>query len=75
MDERQRHLTEVKNVNRQGLTSQIKDDIAHATRGGEEGRVDVIVDERTKVSRPLQRAHDDPSSPVNVIRKNLNKEM
>lgn len=73
MNKTQRHLKEVKNVNKQGLTSQIKDFAAHATRGGSKGRVDIIVDKRTKISKPLQTAHDNPRSPINIIRKDLNK--
>ena len=72
MDDAQRHLQEVKNVNKQGLTSQLKDDVAHATRGGGQGQVDAIVDQRTRLSKPLKNANADSSDPINVIRKDLN---
>lgn len=49
------------------------DNVAHATRGGGQGQVDVIVDERTRVSKPLQKEHDNPASPIKIIRKNLNQ--
>ena len=73
MDDAQRHIQEVKNVNKQGLTSQLKDDIAHVNRGGGKGTVDVIVDKRTKISKPLKKAHKAKDNPINIIRKDLNK--
>ena len=71
MDEAQRHIKEVKNVNRQGLTHQLKDDVAHGTRDGGSGGVDVIVDKRTKISRPVKKADKDPDSPINIIQEIL----
>jgi hypothetical protein len=72
MDETGRYIAETKNVNRQGLTRQLLDYAAHVQRGGYPGRVDVIVDVRTTISRPLLRAHLDPGNPIHVVVRTLN---
>ncbi len=73
MDEAQRHLTEVKNVNEQGLTSQLLDDKSHSTRGGVPGRVDVMIDERTEISKNLLQEHLNLGSPIKVTVEKLDK--
>lgn len=72
MDDSQRYIAETKNVKRQGLTSQLLDDKAHVLRGGKPGRVDVIVDVRTKISRGLLREHLNPGSPITIRVERLN---
>lgn len=70
MSKNQRHLTEVKNVNKQHFSSQLKDDLAHANRGGKKGTVTLIVDKRTKLTQPLQDAVDEGK--IKLKRKDLN---
>ncbi len=67
-----RYIAETKNVGYQHLSSQLLDDAAYVTRGGVPGRVDVVIDTRTVVSRPLLRAHLDPGNPINLVTMNLN---
>ena len=66
------HFQEVKNVNFQSLTSQLKEDIKHV---GPNGRVDLIIDVRTRVSKTLQELHNDPQNALNIIIKELNKKV
>ena len=73
MNESGRHIIEVKNVDKQGLTAQIKDDAAYVTRDGETGIVEIMVDTRTKISGLLQRAHNDPNSPISIRVEELTK--
>ncbi|EOM4782465.1 RHS repeat-associated core domain-containing protein, partial [Escherichia coli] len=68
-----RYIAETKNQNSMHLSSQLKDDIAHVTRGGAPGRVDLIIDQRTKISVPLLGEHLDPGSPLHIIITDLNK--
>ncbi|MED9122286.1 RHS repeat-associated core domain-containing protein [Escherichia marmotae] len=68
-----RYIAETKNQNSMHLSSQLKDDIAHVTRGGVPGRVDLIIDQRTKISVPLLGEHLDPGSPLHIIITDLNK--
>ena len=62
----------MKNVNFQSLTSQLKEDIKHV---GPNGRVDLIIDVRTRVSKTLQELHNDPQNALNIIIKELNKKV
>jgi len=64
------HLTEVKNVKSQSFTRQLKDNVELVGGIGGGGRVDVFLRRGTRVSKPLQEAHDNPLSPIN-IRKEL----
>ena len=57
------HVTEVKNVKSQSLTSQLRDDVDLV---GEEGTVDVFVRPNTHLSGPLKRADADPFDPINI---------
>ena len=70
MSKDQRRITEVKNVNYQHLSSQLKDDIAHVNRGGKKGTVTLIVDKRTKLSGALKQAIEEGK--IKLIRKDLN---
>jgi hypothetical protein len=72
MDESERIIQEVKNVDKQHFSSQLKDDIAHVKRDGGDGKVILIVDERTKLTGPLQDAINDPNVPIELQKKNLN---
>jgi len=66
-----RHITEIKNVDSLALTSQLLDDVSFVTRKGGSGVVDVVIDNRTRVSQPLLDAHLDSRSPINLIRERL----
>ncbi len=68
-----RYIAETKNQNSMYLSSQLKDDIAYVSRGGGPGRVDLIIDQRTKISAPLLREHLDPGSPLHIIVMDLHK--
>lgn len=57
------HITEVKNVNYQSFTRQLRDNVDLVGPGG---RVDVFVRPNTKLSGPLRRAHADPTNPINI---------
>lgn len=72
MDDAGRYIGETKNVSRLSLTSQLRDDASYVTRGGRPGRVDVFIDTRTVISRPLLRAHLDPGNPINLVTVNFN---
>jgi RHS repeat-associated protein len=74
MDDSERIIQEVKNVDKQYYSSQLKDDIAHVTRDDGDGKVILIVDNRTKITAPLQEAIDDPDIPIELVRKDLNSE-
>ena len=65
-------LTEVKNVKSQSYTQQLRDNVDLVGAGG---RVDIFVRGNssnfgpqipTKISGPLQKAHNDPSNPINI---------
>lgn len=62
------HVTEVKNVKAQSYTKQLKDDVDLVGGVGGGGRVDVMVrsGSGTKISKPLQQAHDNPLNPINI---------
>ena len=60
------HIAEVKNVQRQPLTRQLRDDVDLVGPGG---KVDVYLPPAARITRPLQRAFDDPLSPL--TRQNL----
>lgn len=60
------HVTEVKNVKKQSLTQQLRDDVDMV---GSDGQVDVMLPKNAEVTKPLQRAFDDPMNPLN--RKDL----
>ncbi|RLA51913.1 MAG: hypothetical protein DRR42_09080 [Gammaproteobacteria bacterium] len=64
------HLTEVKNVKSQSYTRQLRDNVDLVGGVGGGGRADVFVRGSTKISGPLQKAHDNPLNPIN-IRKEL----
>src|SRR5690606_27942670 len=66
MDSAQRFVAEVKNKDYQYLSSQLLDDKAHVLRGGRPGTVQVIIDERTKISVELLREHLNPGSPIKL---------
>ncbi len=66
MDDAERFIQEDKAVKKQHLSSQILDDKAHVQRGGEPGRVDVLVDETTEVTTPLLQEHLNPGSPIKL---------
>jgi hypothetical protein len=55
------HIVEVKNVQSQSLTRQLRD---YADLVGPGGRVDVALPPGARVTRPLQRAFDDPFNPL-----------
>lgn len=57
-------ITEVKNVQYQSLTRQLRD---YADLVGPGGRVDVALPPGARVSGPLQRAFNDPLNPLNRI--------
>jgi len=57
-------IGEVKNVRRQSRTRQLMDDIDLVGPGG---RVDVYLPPAAKITRPLQRAFDDPLNPLNRV--------
>src|SRR5262249_52429203 len=59
-------LTEVKNVGRQGLTSQIRDFMYYATKTGR--RFDLIVRQNTVLTRELEDMINMTGSPINLIR-------
>jgi len=71
MSKNKRHITEVKNVNYQYLSSQLKDDLAYVNRDGKRGTVTLIVDKRTKLSKQLQVAID--TGQIKLKKKELNK--
>lgn len=71
MSNDERLIKEVKNVNYQYFSSQLKDDIAHVNREGGEGIVILIVDNRTRLSPQLQREIDEKR--IVLERKDLNK--
>ena len=71
MSKNQRQIFEVKNVNYQHFSSQLKDDLAHVNRGGGKGTVTLIVDKRTKLSKQLQAEID--AGRIKLKRKDLNK--
>jgi hypothetical protein len=73
MDESQRLIVETKNVARQHLSSQILDDKAHVLRNGGPGRVEVVIDKRTRITPQLLREHLNPGSPVKLKTGNLNE--
>jgi len=58
---RPNHVVEVKNVKRQSYTRQLKDDVDLV---GANGQVEVFVRPDTKISKPLQKAFDDPRNPL-----------
>jgi RHS repeat-associated protein len=58
------HVAEVKNVKYQSYTKQLKDDVDLV---GPNGKVDVMLPPNARVSRPLQRAFDDPTNPLNRV--------
>jgi RHS repeat-associated protein len=66
MTEDERFIQEDKAVNEQYLSSQLLDDKAHVARGGQPGRVDVLIDETTKITTPLLREHLNPGSPLKL---------
>ena len=57
-------VSEVKNVGRQSLTLQLRDDIDHARANGL--RFDLYVRGSTQLSGPLVRADLDPLNPLNI---------
>ena len=57
-------VAEVKNVKYQSYTKQLKDDVDLV---GPNGKVDVMLPPNARVSRPLQRAFDDPTNPLNRV--------
>ena len=63
------HVTEVKNVKSQSFTRQLRDNVDLVGGVGGGGRVDVFVRSNTKVSGPLQKAHDNPLNPINIRRE------
>jgi uncharacterized protein RhaS with RHS repeats len=63
------HVTEVKNVGSQSYTQQLRDNVDLVGGVGGGGRVDVIVRQNTKVSGPLQEAHNNPDNPINIRRE------
>ncbi|ECQ6566610.1 hypothetical protein FZU01_22585 [Salmonella enterica subsp. enterica] len=67
------YITETKNQNSMYLSSQLKDDIAYVTRSGMPGRVDLIIDQRTKINITLLREHLAPGSLLHIIVTDLNK--
>ena len=71
MSDDERKISEVKNVNYQYLSSQLKDDLAHVNRDDGEGVVILIVDNRTKLSKELQEEID--KGKIILERKDLNR--
>lgn len=71
MSKNERHIKEVKNVNYQYFSTQLKDYIAHVNRGGKKGTVMLIVDNRTKLSKQLRAEID--AKRIILKKKNLNK--
>ncbi|MFK8273035.1 RHS repeat-associated core domain-containing protein [Capnocytophaga canimorsus] len=67
----ERHITEVKNVNYQYFSSQLQDDLKHVNREGIQGKVTLIVDERTILSKKLKEEINKGN--IELERKNLNK--
>ena len=63
------HVTEVKNVKSQSFTRQLRDNVDLVGGVGGGGRVDVFVRSNTKVTGPLQKAHDNPLNPINIRRE------
>lgn len=59
-------VTEAKNVKYQSYTRQLKDNVA-LVGTGKGVKVNVVVRKDTQISRPLQKAHNDPKNPINVI--------
>jgi hypothetical protein len=66
-----RHLVEIKDVDSMSMTSQLRDSLTHATRGGGAGSVELVVDTRTTLSGPLQSAVDNPEVPLTLSREPL----
>jgi RHS repeat-associated protein len=58
------HVAEVKNVQYQALTQQLRDDVSLV---GKDGRVDVYLPPGATVSVPLQKAFGDPDNPLNRV--------
>ena len=58
------HVVEVKNVQSQSLTRQLRDDVDLVGPGG---RVDVMLPSGARVTGPLQRAFDNPLNPLNRV--------
>lgn len=58
------NVVEVKNVQYQALTRQLRD---YSDLVGPGGRVDVLLPLGARVSKPLQRAFDNPLNPLNRI--------
>jgi len=56
------HVVEVKNVQQQSLTRQLRDDVDLVGPGGQ---VDVFLPPEAKVTGPLKRAFDNPLNPLN----------
>lgn len=66
MDKSQHYIGETKNVKKQHLSTQLKDDINHVTRRGYPGRVDVFINKDTQINTPLLREHLNPGSPLKI---------
>lgn len=58
------HVVEVKNVQSQSLTRQLRDNVDLVGPGG---RVDVMLPSGARVTGPLQRAFDNPLNPLNRV--------
>ncbi|MDR0606527.1 MAG: hypothetical protein LBG80_19820 [Bacteroidales bacterium] len=69
MSEDGKHLTEVKNVNKQYFSSQLKDDLAYIQKQ-KGGSLTLIVDTRTKLTPQLQAEVD--ANRIILERKDLN---
>ncbi len=67
----QRHIIEIKDVDTLSLTDQLLDDIAYVTRDGGSGVVEVVVDTRTQISGPLQKAAQDADNPIRIVTESL----
>lgn len=60
------HIVEVKNLkkSKQSFTRQLRDDVDMV---GANGQVDVALPPDAEVTKPLQRAFNDPGIPINRI--------
>ncbi|KAB8037981.1 hypothetical protein GCL60_12480 [Silvanigrella paludirubra] len=60
---------EIKNVNKQGWTAQLRRELEAAKANGK--TLEVVVDERTKISSKLDKLDSDPKSGLKVTRENF----
>lgn len=73
MNDTGRHIVEDKAVQKQHLSSQIKDYKAYVLRDDGAGRVEVLVDETTEITPQLLREHLNPGSPIKLRSAKLKK--